>query len=348
MRHGEHNCYVFRYFKAIFEESNMIVGSSNVDSKHIPFVSMLIILLCIVFFAKSYTLEVLASKERAGNFQSYMSGEPSSTESLTSVQEFYDDFGFQMSDFSDGGFSSLLTHMFIHAGIMHILGNMLAFWAFAVAIENLFGSVKFAIFFVVCGIVACLAQGFCDVESAVPLVGASGAVAGTMGAYVVLFGGLGKVKFWVYRTVLNIPAPVFALCWLGSQVMSVQAGGVSSGGVAIVAHLAGFGAGALIAMIVKSEVSDRIKSENGELKIESKEVAAPLQEEQILAQLLESQPFGDLVEALGNPDVSCPRCDGSLDLLNPVGDRLVRCRDCCQMTFVDEAVLAGTLPAGIV
>ena len=325
----------------------MIVGSSGVDSKHVPYMSMLIIVICICFFAKSYSLECFASKEYQDNFhQAYFTQEAVTTTNQDELQGFMDDHGFQMSDLKNGDIKSLFTHMFVHYGLMHIAGNMLAFWAFATALEQLFGSLKFTIFYIVCGIVACVAQGFCDVESTIPMVGASGAVAGTMGAYVVLFGGLGKVKFLMFRIVWDIPAPLFALCWIGTQVMVIHTAGTTGGGVAIVAHLAGFGAGALIALVVKSRVGHRIKSEAGELKIECKEKVAPLQEEQILAQLLEFHPFGDVIEALGTPSVKCPSCDGSLDLLRPLGNRLVRCTSdhCSQMTYVDENVLAGTLP----
>ena len=325
----------------------MIVGSSSVDSKHIPYMSMLIIVVCIVFFAKSYSLECFAVKEYQDNFHQAMIGtEPTSNLSQNELQEFMDDHGFQMNDLKNGDYKSLFSHMFIHVGLMHIAGNMLAFWAFGPALEQLFGSLKFTIFYIVCGLVACLGQGFCDVETAIPMVGASGAVAGTMGAYVILFGALGKVKFLMFRIVWDIPAPLFALCWIGTQVMVIHAAGVTGGGVAIVAHLAGFGAGALIALVVKSRVDHRITSESGELKIESKEAVVPLQEEQILAQLLELHPFANVIEALGNPSVRCPSCEGSLDLLNPLGERLVRCQSshCSQMTYVDERILAGTLP----
>ena len=325
----------------------MIVGSSDVQSKHIPFVSMMIIMVCLGFFAKSYSLECMASREQQKNFvHSVYSPNSVSTENTDSLQEYYDDYGFQMGDLSNGGIISLFTHMFIHVDLFHIIGNLLTFWAFAVALEELFGSGKFTIFYLVCGLVACIGQGLCDIYSVVPMIGASGAVAGTMGAYVVLFGGLGKVKFLFFGVVWDIPAPAFAAVWLLSQVMMIADGGVTGGGVAIVAHLAGFGAGAAIGAFVKDEVSNRVSSDGGELKIESKESVAPPEEEDILAQLLECHPFGTVIEALGNPDVPCPECSETLDFLNPMGERLVRCTSpsCSKMTFVDANVLAGTLP----
>ena len=259
---------------------------------------------------------------------------------------FLDGYGFQMSDFANGDFLSIFTSIFVHVGLIHIAGNLIAFWAFGVALEQLFGSLKFTLFYLACGVIGGVAQGLCDVNSAIPIVGASGAVAGTMGAYVVLFGVLGKVKFLVHGMLIDIPAPIFALCWIGSQVMEASTAGTAAGGVAIVAHLAGFGAGGLIGFIFKSEFQDRITSEKGDLKIEDKKAAVPLQEEEILAQLLEFHPFSNVIEALGNPTVSCPACEGSLDLLNPLGERLVRCSSghCSQMTYVDESILAGTLP----
>lgn len=308
---------------------------------------MMIIVVCLAVFGKSYALDCFAARESQQNFaSSFFSEAPASTENISACEEFYDQYGFQMNDLANGDFISLFTHMFVHADLFHIAGNLLAFWAFAVALEQLFGSGKFLLFYIGCGLVACLGQGLCDINSAIPMVGASGAVAGTMGAYVALFGALGKVKVVLYGIVWPVPAPVFAAFWLMSQVAVIADAGVSGGGVAIVAHLAGFGAGAAIGAFVKNEVSDRVSSDGGDLRIESKASAAPPQEEEILKQLLECQPFGTVIGALGNPSVPCPDCAETLDLLNPIGERLVRCHNanCSKMTFVDAGVLVGTLP----
>ena len=318
----------------------MIVGSSKVDSKEFPIVTISIVLLCCIVFLKTYMLECQSADEMRKAWHSGSAEVGQCSEQLSSL---FDEYGFQWSDLKEGNPISLFTHMFIHVGMMHIAGNMLAFWAFAVALEELFGSFKFALFYLLAGLVACLAEGYFFMEAVAPMVGASGAVAGVMGAYLILFGGLTNVKFLIGYFVVDIPTPLAMIFWLFCQMTILDFD--AQGGVAVVAHLAGFASGAAIAFVCKASLTKRIESnEEGEVVIASAN-KEPEPDEKILMELLETRPYEMVIAAMGNPSIACLKCGEPLDLTNPIGDRLVRCQGslCSHMTYVDGDILAVAL-----
>ena len=147
---------------------------------------------------------------------------------------------------------SVLTGLFLHAGWVHLVGNMLYLWIFGDNVEARLGRARFALFYVVCGIAAALAHVVANPRSAIPMVGASGAVAGVMGTYFVLFPRsrvLTAVFLVVYLNVVEIPAVFFLGLWFLMQLFS----GVGSlgaetadGAVALFAHVAGFALGAAV------------------------------------------------------------------------------------------------------
>src|SRR5580692_7365101 len=119
--------------------------------------------------------------------------------------------------------ATLLTSMFIHAGWMHIIGNMLFLWAFGKSLEDAMGHAKFLGFYLVCGIVAGIVQVFFNFYSTVPTVGASGAIAGVMGAYLIKFprAYIHTVVFIiVFFTTVEIPAWFFTIFWFVTQLFS--------------------------------------------------------------------------------------------------------------------------------
>ena len=148
---------------------------------------------------------------------------------------------------------NLVTSMFMHAGLWHILGNMIFLWAFGKSLEDAMGHVKFFSFYMLCGIVAGLVQMYFSLGSRVPTVGASGAIAGVMGAYLLKFPRayihtLIFVIFFVTTT--EIPAWFFVVFWFGSQLLggygSLTTTQVASGGTAWFAHIGGFLTGMLL------------------------------------------------------------------------------------------------------
>lgn len=142
----------------------------------------------------------------------------------------------------------LVTHMFLHAGVMHIAGNMLFLWVFGDNLEDQLGHGRFLAFYLACGLAAAAAQIAIEPMSAVPMVGASGAIAGVMGGYLLLF-PRARVDvifiFIVFFKIFPIPAWVILGIWFGMQLLNGTA--MTAGdGVAYWAHIGGFVAGVVL------------------------------------------------------------------------------------------------------
>jgi membrane associated rhomboid family serine protease len=139
------------------------------------------------------------------------------------------------------------THMFLHGGWLHLLGNALFLWVFGNNVEDSMGRARFLVFYVLCGLAAAGAQVLADPASPVPMVGASGAISGVMGAYLVLYPRVHVRMLFVFVIILRVialPAWVVLLWWFGLQVL--MAFGESTGGVAVLAHIGGFVAGVVL------------------------------------------------------------------------------------------------------
>jgi membrane associated rhomboid family serine protease len=157
---------------------------------------------------------------------------------------------------------TLFTSQFLHAGWMHIIGNMLYLWIFGDNVEDRLGHFRYLVFYLGAGAVAAILQVLFDPFSSVPMLGASGAIAGVMGAYFVLYPHsrvLTAIFIVIFFDVVEIPAVVFLGIWFLMQVLSgVGSLGVSNaaaGGTAFWAHVGGFGVGVAIGLILR--VRDR-------------------------------------------------------------------------------------------
>ena len=151
------------------------------------------------------------------------------------------------------GWTGVFSSMFMHGSWMHIIGNMWFLWVFGDNIEDSMGPVRFAIFYILSGLLAATAQVVSQPDSIIPMVGASGAIGGVMGAYIMLFPRV-KVHMLVFIMIIKVPAVAMLGYWIAVQVM----GGISSmsssgGGVAFWAHVGGFVGGALLALVFKDE-----------------------------------------------------------------------------------------------
>jgi membrane associated rhomboid family serine protease len=150
---------------------------------------------------------------------------------------------------------SLFTSMFMHAGWMHLGGNMLYLWIFGDNVEDRFGRVKFSIFYLICGLAATFAQLAFSTGSNVPNLGASGAIAGVLGAYILLF-PKGRVKVLQGQRVIQVPALVAIGGWIVLQFFSgigSIASTAESGGVAYMAHIGGFVAGFVLTFMLRGK-----------------------------------------------------------------------------------------------
>jgi membrane associated rhomboid family serine protease len=157
------------------------------------------------------------------------------------------------------GWITLLTSMFMHAGWMHILSNMIFFWAFGPELEEMMGSLRFAIFYLVGGLAALVVQIMVDPWSTVPILGASGAIAAVMGTFLVTYrrDRIHTVVLLGYATrVTLVPAVVLMGLWFLSQLLSGigALADVQTGSVAQLAYIAGFAFGALTARCLESRV----------------------------------------------------------------------------------------------
>ena len=152
---------------------------------------------------------------------------------------------------------TLLTSIFLHGSWAHLLGNMLYLWIFGDNVEHRLGHVKFLIFYLASGLAASLAQIVVSPNSLTPMIGASGAISGVLGAYLVLF-PRNRVYVLFFIKIISVPAVVEIVLWVGLQIV----GGYSSladsqlGGVAYMAHLGGFVAGAAIALVSRLQFGE--------------------------------------------------------------------------------------------
>jgi membrane associated rhomboid family serine protease len=145
---------------------------------------------------------------------------------------------------------TVITSMFLHGGLLHLLGNMLFLWIFGDNVESAMGRVRFLLFYLICGVAAALTQAFADPDAQIPMVGASGAISGVLGAYLLLYPTANvRVLLFLgfFLTTFRVPAVIVLGLWFVFQVLSAQVPqDGEQGGVAFMAHIGGFVAGMLL------------------------------------------------------------------------------------------------------
>jgi membrane associated rhomboid family serine protease len=164
--------------------------------------------------------------------------------------EFIQNFGLVADHFR---VATIFTSMFIHGGWLHILGNMWFLWVFGRGVEDVLGHAKYFFFYMLCGVAAAVAQTLINTNSTIPTVGASGAIAGVMGAYLVTFPRARVVTLVfivIFITTVDIPSAFLLLYWFAIQffngVGSIGDSQSANGGVAWFAHVGGFIAGIVL------------------------------------------------------------------------------------------------------
>ncbi|RJP51003.1 MAG: rhomboid family intramembrane serine protease [Anaerolineaceae bacterium] len=154
-------------------------------------------------------------------------------------------------------FLTLFTSLFMHAGWFHLGGNMLYLWIFGDNVEDRFGHVKFIVFYLLCGLAATFAQLAFSMSSNIPNLGASGAIAGVLGAYILLF-PQGRVRVLQGQQVVQVSALIVIGLWIVLQLFS-SVGSIAStadtGGVAYMAHVGGFIAGLVFAFLFRGSAA---------------------------------------------------------------------------------------------
>jgi len=159
--------------------------------------------------------------------------------------------------------ATLITSMFLHGSWSHILGNMWYLWIFGDNVEDRVGHGRFIVFYLLCGVAAAFGQVLMSPDSVAPMVGASGAIAGVMGAYFVLYPHSRVLTLipWIFLQIVEVPAIVLLGFWFLMQFLSAGAIAVTAnthgGGVAFAAHVAGFIVGAISVLVFRKPAVDR-------------------------------------------------------------------------------------------
>jgi membrane associated rhomboid family serine protease len=160
-----------------------------------------------------------------------------------------------------GQVDNLFASMFMHGSIMHLVGNMWFLWLFGNNVEDRTGKIRFLIFYLLSGIAATMAYAAFNMHSRIPLVGASGAISGVLGAYLIMFPGtriLTLIPLGFFTRTAYVPAWIFLLIWIGFQFLSqVTIRGEQGGGIAFLAHIAGFIAGIVLIFFFRKRTRTR-------------------------------------------------------------------------------------------
>ena len=153
-------------------------------------------------------------------------------------------------------FATILTSMFMHGDLLHLIGNMLFLWIFGDNIEDSMGHAKFLAFYIICGIAAALIQSALAPDSTIPMIGASGAISGLLGAYILLHPyATVRVLFLIIilPIVIRIPAMIVLGLWFAGQIYSAAITPLDQPGIAFWAHVGGFAAGLILVGIFKHQ-----------------------------------------------------------------------------------------------
>lgn len=219
------------------------IGDDNSDRRIQPVVNYAIIALNILVFA---ALQGFGGNEAFTYAFSLVPKEIMTGVDITGVQVVQDALGnvgkVQHYATPLPVYFNFLSSMFMHGSFMHIFGNMLFLWVFGDNIENRLGHIRYGVFYLVCGFAAALGQILMDTNSIIPMLGASGAISGVLGGYLLLFPKK-QIRAIIFNFLTTVPAYVALGIWIVYQIVSGYFTSVGTGGVAYAAHIGGFVAG---------------------------------------------------------------------------------------------------------
>lgn len=306
----------------------------DITKRHLPIVTGLLILANVMVFALETNSFVGTDDEQ--RFHNVM--EMFNTWGLVPARVFTADSG-------PKEWMTLVTHMFMHGGFMHLLGNMIVLWAFGYSLEGTFGWATFLGMYLVWGLVAAIAHAIPNLSNEIPCVGASGAIAGVIGAYTLMFGyntNIRTVFFFVYRFhIIQIPASIFGGIWIIMQFWNASFDDLESGGVAWFAHIGGFIAGVATMAIFKGDAKTVLVESRGELQLKHRDEIGEAEEVQACP--------GEQQMAV---PATCPHCDAKLSEADRMTNQLARCPNdrCGRMVYLEETACsseAGNEPASV-
>lgn len=240
----------------------MIPLRDSIDSQHTPFVNYLMIAICSLAFAAQVTSDDGGQTiiEQYGMVPVRLT-DPTVQATMTIAQPVQTPLGIAiqkrehvLADSPISPWLTLITCMFLHGGWMHFIGNMWFLYVFGDNVEDRFGHLGYLAMYVGTGIVAGASHLLTDEASPIPTIGASGAIAGVMGAYALLYPHarvLAVLPIFIIFYTFVVPAPIFLGVWFAIQMFSGISSSGASTGVAWWAHIGGFVAGAMLAMIAR-------------------------------------------------------------------------------------------------
>jgi membrane associated rhomboid family serine protease len=222
------------------------IGDDNSDRRIIPFVNYAFLALNLLVFV---FLQGLGGNDAFSYAFSLVPKEITTGADITGVQFVRDMLGNegQVRHYPTplSVYFNFLSSMFMHGGWAHLLGNMLFLWIFGDNIEDRIGHIRFIIFYLICGFAAALGQIIVDTDSIIPMLGASGAISGVLGGYIVLFPHR-RVTAILFNFITEVPAFVAIGIWIIYQLILGYMTDPGTGGVAYAAHIGGFVAGAVL------------------------------------------------------------------------------------------------------
>lgn len=306
----------------------------DIEKRHPPFATIFIIAVNVLVYMYEFRL-----------FQD----EPQ-TASL--YRQFIEHWGLIPQELAQGKVMGLLSGMFLHADIIHLLGNMFTMWLFAWTIEVALGTCPFLILYLFWGIAAGVTHAALNWNSPIPCVGASGAIFGVVGAYFVTFGLTAQVKcLWnggiltAWRwTKIEIPAGMYMFFWMivpqvaGVLGVGAEEGEIAEAGIAWYAHAGGFVAGALAMLVFGGDAMRRLRmNREGKWEIHEAVVESPAASEDA-----GDEPAAEQAPAYdGN---ACQYCRTALEESHKIDKTLYRCAnpECRRLTYVTEEVPVAT------
>ncbi len=234
------------------------IADDNSEIRMVPYVNYAIIALNVIVFL---LLQQLGSNEAFTNGFALVPKEVTSGADLQGVFAIRDAAGATLGQITlystPSVYFTFLSSIFMHGSIMHIFGNMLFLWIFGDNIENRIGHLRYAVFYLVCGVLATATHVATDTSSIVPTLGASGAISGVLGGYLLLFPNK-QVKAIMFSFMMTtVPAFVAVGLWIGYQILMGYLSGTHGGGVAYAAHVGGFVAGLALIKLFAIGTGDR-------------------------------------------------------------------------------------------
>ncbi len=222
-----------------------------------PFVSWFIILTCVLIYIWQCTLDDIGAKiilYKYGMIPSVL---------FNNYNQIPKEFLLKIP------ILSVFTSMFLHGGIMHLFSNMLYIWIFSDNVEDKMGKLKFILFYLLCGFFASVTQSFIDPTSNVPMIGASGGIAGILGAYIILFPKASVRVFLliiIFFRIVSFPAWLVLGIWILIQFLNAPINITEDGGVAYFAHIGGFVSGMILIFLFKKPETSLLKETHTSIK----------------------------------------------------------------------------------